>query len=195
MDLIPARPCAGRGVVRAGRWGWLAAAPERLPGFVEETLRHGPAIDGWLRVTRRAVSVGGVTIPAGARCLPLIGAVNRDPAVFREPDRFDPTRVAARDLFPSTTVRISVPGHAGPVGGQDRAGAPRRGHSQAAAGGRPRHRLQTQSRLPCAPGVAGGCRCRWRADVTARGGAGDVANRPDRLTLHPAEGPGTGPDQ
>jgi cytochrome P450 len=79
------------------RWRWLAAVPERLPGFIEEVLRYGPAIDGWLRVTRRPVTIGGVAIPAGARCLLLIGAANRDPAVFTEPDRFDPARPALRD--------------------------------------------------------------------------------------------------
>ncbi|MEE6263219.1 cytochrome P450 [Plantactinospora sonchi] len=79
------------------RWRRLAEEPEAVPGFLEETLRFGPAIDGWLRVTRRPVAVGGVTIPAGARCLLLIGAANRDPAVFADPQRFDPDRVTARD--------------------------------------------------------------------------------------------------
>ncbi|MFG3706185.1 cytochrome P450 [Micromonospora sp. NPDC047670] len=74
--------------------GWRAMAedPRRIPGFLTETLRYAPAIDGWLRVTRRPVTLGGVTIPAGARCLLLIGAANRDPAVFSRPDQFDPHR-------------------------------------------------------------------------------------------------------
>lgn len=74
--------------------GWRAIAedPRRIPGFLTETLRYAPAIDGWLRVTRRPVTLGGVTIPAGARCLLLIGAANRDPGVFSRPDEFDPHR-------------------------------------------------------------------------------------------------------
>ncbi|MBM0231932.1 cytochrome P450 [Micromonospora sp. STR1_7] len=74
------------------RWSAMAADPRIVPAFVAETLRFAPAIDGWLRVTRRDVTLGEVTIPAGARCLLLIGAANRDPAVFTHPDRFDPHR-------------------------------------------------------------------------------------------------------
>ncbi|WP_410818831.1 cytochrome P450 [Micromonospora sp. 050-3] len=74
------------------RWSAISADPGLVPAFVGETLRFAPAIDGWLRVTTRDVTVGAVTIPAGARCLLLIGAANRDPAVFHDPDRFDPHR-------------------------------------------------------------------------------------------------------
>ncbi|MFG2108907.1 cytochrome P450 [Micromonospora chersina] len=79
------------------RWRTIAAQPHRVPAFLAETLRFAPAIDGWLRVTNRPVTLGGVTIPAGARCLLLIGAANRDPAVFTHPDRFDPARPDAND--------------------------------------------------------------------------------------------------
>ncbi|RAO34107.1 Cytochrome P450 116 [Micromonospora saelicesensis] len=74
------------------RWSAITADPGLVPAFVGETLRFAPAIDGWLRVTTRDVAVGAVTIPAGARCLLLIGAANRDPAAFHDPDRFDPHR-------------------------------------------------------------------------------------------------------
>ena len=80
-----------------GRWRRIAEDPHSVPACLEETLRFGPAIDGWLRVTQRAVTIGGVTIPAGARCLLLIGAANRDPAVFAHPDRFDPHRIDGKD--------------------------------------------------------------------------------------------------
>lgn len=80
-----------------GRWKRMADEPESVPSFLEEALRFGPAIDGWLRVTLRPVTVGGVTIPAGARCLLVIGAANRDPAMFTGPDRFDPDRTDAKD--------------------------------------------------------------------------------------------------
>ncbi|WP_422733174.1 cytochrome P450 [Micromonospora sp. WMMD558] len=80
-----------------GRWRALTEDPGLIPGFLTETLRYAPAIDGWLRVTTRPVLMGGVTIPAGARCLLLIGAANRDPAVFARADRFDPARPDAGD--------------------------------------------------------------------------------------------------
>ncbi|MBF9132719.1 cytochrome P450 [Plantactinospora sp. S1510] len=81
-----------RALSEPGRWPRIAADPDGVPAFLEEALRFGPAIDGWLRVTLRPVTIGGVTIPAGGRCLLLIGAANRDPAVFADPDRFDPAR-------------------------------------------------------------------------------------------------------
>ncbi|MEU8213483.1 cytochrome P450 [Micromonospora sp. NPDC049044] len=73
-------------------WSALTADRGAVGAFVAETLRFAPAIDGWLRVTSRDVTVGTVTIPAGARCLLLIGAANRDPAVFAHPDQFTPGR-------------------------------------------------------------------------------------------------------
>ncbi|MEU5906744.1 cytochrome P450 [Micromonospora sp. NPDC047467] len=79
------------------RWREMAADPRCVPAFVAETLRFAPAIDGWLRVTQRDVTLGEVTIPAGARCLLLIGAANRDPSVFAHPDRFDPHRTDVAD--------------------------------------------------------------------------------------------------
>ncbi|MFC7545706.1 cytochrome P450 [Plantactinospora sp. GCM10030261] len=79
------------------RWRGMAVDPTGIPSFVAETLRYAPAIDGWLRLTLRPVTLGDVTIPAGARCLLLIGAANRDSAVYRDPDRFDPHRSVGRE--------------------------------------------------------------------------------------------------
>jgi cytochrome P450 len=47
---------------------------------------------------RRAVAdtrVAGVTIPAGAQVFALFGSANRDPAIFADPDEFDPGRTDA----------------------------------------------------------------------------------------------------
>ncbi|MGC0415901.1 cytochrome P450 [Embleya sp. AB8] len=70
------------------------ADPARVPGFVEETLRHEPPI--WTAASQlvpvRDVEIAGVTIPRGAGVHVLIGSVNRDPDAFPEPDRFDPDR-------------------------------------------------------------------------------------------------------
>lgn len=75
-----------------GRWRLLAHDEHYLNLHIEETLRHSPAIDGWLRLTTADVTLDGVTIPAGSRCLVLIGAANHDPAVYAEPEVFDPRR-------------------------------------------------------------------------------------------------------
>ncbi|GAB3807706.1 cytochrome P450 [Micromonospora zhanjiangensis] len=86
-----------QGLSQPARWQAMADDPSTVPAFVEETLRFGPAIDGWLRLTRRDVTLGTVTIPAGQRCLLLVGAANRDAVVFSDPDRFDPHRTEGKD--------------------------------------------------------------------------------------------------
>ena len=45
------------------------------------------------RVAREEVELAGETIPAGARVMTLIGAANRDPEQFEDPDRLDVSRV------------------------------------------------------------------------------------------------------
>ncbi len=66
--------------------------PRLVGNLVEETLRYDPPIQLVMRATTRATELCGVEIPKHALVLPLLGAANRDPAVFAEPDRFDITR-------------------------------------------------------------------------------------------------------
>jgi len=40
--------------------------------------------------------IAGVDVPAGSIVMGLVGAANRDPRVFDDPDRFDPDRANAR---------------------------------------------------------------------------------------------------
>jgi len=74
------------------RWERLARDDHYLATHVEETLRYTPVIDGWLRLTTTEVTIDGITIPAGSRCLLLLGTANHDPGVFPEPDTFQPGR-------------------------------------------------------------------------------------------------------
>jgi cytochrome P450 len=43
----------------------------------------------FVRTATTDVDVAGVTIPAGGEVAALLGAANRDPAVFTDPDTFD----------------------------------------------------------------------------------------------------------
>lgn len=56
---------------------------------VEEFLRYEPGGNMILRVAIEDCAVGGRTIPAGSLVVGLVGAVNRDPACFEQPDRLD----------------------------------------------------------------------------------------------------------
>ncbi len=64
-----------------------------LTSFIEEVLRYeAPVQQGTFRVTTESIEIGGVRIEAGQQVTALIGAANRDPSVFADPDRFDPSR-------------------------------------------------------------------------------------------------------
>ena len=75
-----------------GRWQRLANDEDELAVHVEESLRHSSAINGWLRLTTTELTLGEAPIPAGSRCLLLIGTANHDPAVYAQPRSFDPGR-------------------------------------------------------------------------------------------------------
>jgi 4-methoxybenzoate monooxygenase (O-demethylating) len=62
---------------------------------IEETLRHASPVQTFFRTTTRAVDVAGTIIPPGEKVLLFLGAANRDPRVWRDPDRFDIRRRAA----------------------------------------------------------------------------------------------------
>ena len=56
---------------------------------VEELLRFDSPVQLTQRITLDDYEVGDVTIPKGQALIPLLGAANRDPAEFEEPDRLD----------------------------------------------------------------------------------------------------------
>ncbi|MDO5503282.1 MAG: cytochrome P450 [Actinomycetia bacterium] len=63
--------------------------PEPL---VEEMLRHDSPSQLFDRTATEDLQVAGVPIAEGQKVAALLGAANRDPAVFDDPDTFDPTR-------------------------------------------------------------------------------------------------------
>lgn len=66
----------------------LRADPNLVPGFVEEMLRFDGPTHMLMRLTTRDVEVHGVTIPAHRPVGLMIGAANRDPSQFEDPDTF-----------------------------------------------------------------------------------------------------------
>ena len=67
----------------------MRQAPALVPAALEETLRYDGPVHCVLRVTTEDVEVGGTLIKARTPVHVVVGAANRDPAVFQEPDRFD----------------------------------------------------------------------------------------------------------
>ena len=56
---------------------------------VEELLRYDSPVQIAARTNYEDLAVGGRTIPAGSLVLAMLGAANRDPARFTDPDRLD----------------------------------------------------------------------------------------------------------
>lgn len=78
-------------------WDALCADQTMIPNAVEEILRYDSSVIHWRRRTTMPVTLSGIDIPADANLLLCIGAANRDPEVFDQPDHFDIGRPNARD--------------------------------------------------------------------------------------------------
>jgi len=76
----------------------LRAAPELIESAVEEVLRYQAPIQINNRRARRPVCVGGTDLPEGAVVHLMLGAANRDPDQFPDPDAFDIGRRPNRHL-------------------------------------------------------------------------------------------------
>jgi cytochrome P450 len=71
--------------------------PDRIPSFVEETLRTYSIVTT-NRIVTRDVEFAGCPMKAGDRVLLSIPAADRDPCEFPDADRFDVDRVSNRHL-------------------------------------------------------------------------------------------------
>jgi cytochrome P450 len=70
----------------------LREEPGLLPSAIEELARYDAPVQRTWRITTTAVNLGGRMMPAGALVVAVLGAANRDPARFAEPDRLDLSR-------------------------------------------------------------------------------------------------------
>ncbi len=70
----------------------LAGSPGLLPSAVEELLRFDSPVQATSRVLREELVIDGQSIAPGEETVVLLGAANRDPEAFPEPDRLDVER-------------------------------------------------------------------------------------------------------
>ncbi len=71
----------------------LRADAERVATGVEELIRFDAPLQLFERTAVRDTEIDGITVPAGEKVAALLGAANRDPAVFERPDQLDVSRV------------------------------------------------------------------------------------------------------
>ena len=81
-----------------GERDWLEATPEAMPEAIEEFLRWESPVQTLMRVTMTPLTLHGTTIPTGSRVLLVLGAANRDPRVWDEPDELRLSRPVQRNL-------------------------------------------------------------------------------------------------
>lgn len=74
------------------QWAKLRNEPELAMQAVEESMRHSPAASIVPRAATEDIEFGGYLFPAGTFILVNTFAANRDPAIYRDADRFDITR-------------------------------------------------------------------------------------------------------
>ncbi|WP_376787301.1 cytochrome P450 [Micromonospora halotolerans] len=72
--------------------------PEFAPGYVEELLRYDSPVQLTSRMSTEPSRHGGVDLPAGSWLIVMLGAANRDPGRYPEPERFDPWRPQVHPL-------------------------------------------------------------------------------------------------
>jgi cytochrome P450 len=76
----------------------LQAEPTLIGSAVEELLRYDSPVQAAFRRALVDITIHGQTIPRGDHVLLLLGAANRDPAQFADPDRLDLGRRPNRHL-------------------------------------------------------------------------------------------------
>jgi cytochrome P450 len=92
----------GNGVLSLQRhpdqWQALRDDPGSIPNAIEEILRYESPVQAVSRTVMEPLEMSGVALDKGDVLVALVGAVNRDPDVYTDPDRLDVTRKDARML-------------------------------------------------------------------------------------------------
>ena len=76
----------------------LRRAPELMPNAIDEMLRFEGSVTTVSRHVTQPYTIGEHVIPPGDTLFFMLGAANRDPAAFADPDRFDISRTPNHHL-------------------------------------------------------------------------------------------------
>ncbi|MGJ8617067.1 MAG: cytochrome P450 [Sulfitobacter sp.] len=68
--------------------------PDHIAATVEELLRFDPPLHMFTRFAYEDITLGDITLKQGDEIALMLGAAGRDPALFDDPDTFNPTRPA-----------------------------------------------------------------------------------------------------
>jgi cytochrome P450 len=80
------------------QWSAIRDNPGLIPNAIEEILRFECPVQAVARTVAEPIEFGGIEFGKDELIVGLIGAANRDPAVFPDPDRLDVTRERLKPL-------------------------------------------------------------------------------------------------
>ncbi len=89
----------------------LRERPSIMPTAVEEFLRYETPSHTTGRVLAEAMEIGGKHLKKGARVICILGAANRDPAMFEDPDILDLRREDNKHIAFGTGVHFCLGNH------------------------------------------------------------------------------------
>jgi cytochrome P450 len=91
--------------------GILQADPGLVPTAVEEFLRFDSPVQLTSRAVQRECVLAGTELEPGQQILLMLGAANRDPAQFTEPDKLDVTRDEGPALSLGSGIHFCLGAH------------------------------------------------------------------------------------
>ncbi|NBD28357.1 cytochrome P450 [Paenibacillus sp. T1] len=80
------------------QWELLRQEPRLIPQAVDEIMRYRTSVQFITRIVKQDGEIGGVKIKAGERVAAFLGAANRDPAKYENPNVFDITRPSGANM-------------------------------------------------------------------------------------------------
>jgi len=97
------------------QYALLVESPELAASAAQEVSRYHSPVQTNSRAADRDLELGGVPIPAGNVVVTLLGAANRDPAAYPDPDRFDITRRGPQPLAFGTGIHYCLGAQLAPL--------------------------------------------------------------------------------
>ncbi|MGE4430328.1 MAG: cytochrome P450 [Sphingobium sp.] len=89
-------------------WAELRTNRARLKMVFEEAIRLESPIQSYFRTTRKATELGGIALEAETKVQIFIGAANRDPRKWDNPDRYDINRQMSGHLAFGAGIHVCI---------------------------------------------------------------------------------------
>ena len=93
--------------------------PDLIPSAVDEMARFDGSVPRSWRITKNAMEISGVSIPAGELVLPMLSSANRDENEFADPDRFNLDRDTRKHLAFGRGVHVCLGAPLARIEGQE----------------------------------------------------------------------------